>query len=94
MSDGSLDSVLGVIPIVVVGGVAVKFTDYVFPKLGGIQAPKPLIEHVRKVGKTSIQHKGRTYRRYRAGYSIWDKDEQRKTGDKKAFLCECGAEYG
>jgi len=48
----------------------------------------------RKIGKTSVKYKGRTYKRYKAGYSPWDREEQKKTGDKRAFLCECGADYG
>ena len=48
----------------------------------------------REIGKTSAKHKGKTYKRYKAGYSPWDKEEQKKTGDPKVFLCECGVEYG
>jgi len=46
------------------------------------------------IGKTSVRYKGKTYKRYKAGFSPWDKEEQRETGDKKAFFCECGVGYG
>ena len=49
---------------------------------------------MRRIGRTSVKHKGRTYRRYKAGYSPGDREEQKLTGDPKAFLCECGAKYG
>jgi len=47
-----------------------------------------------KIGKTSILFNKKKYRRYRAGYSPWDKEFQKEMGDEKAFLCECGAKYG
>ena len=30
MSDGALDSMIGIIPLAIVGGMAMKFTDYAF----------------------------------------------------------------
>ena len=45
-------------------------------------------------GKTSIKYKGKTYKRSRAGQSPWDRKLQRESGDRKAFYCECGVEYG
>jgi len=44
--------------------------------------------------KFSIKYKGKTYRRYKAGFSPDDRKFQKEEGDKKAFLCECGTEYG
>ncbi len=47
-----------------------------------------------EVGKTSVKYKGRTRKRYKAGYSPWDREEQKETGDPKAFFCEDGADFG
>lgn len=46
------------------------------------------------IGKTSVKYKGKTYRRYKAGYSPRDRRYQKEEGDPKAYLCECGAQFG
>ena len=45
-------------------------------------------------GKVSIKHRGKTYKRFRAGYSPQDKKFQEETKDPKAFYCECGTAFG
>ena len=45
-------------------------------------------------GRTSIRYKGRDYKRYKAGFSPRDREYQKEVKDRKAFLCECGVEYG
>ena len=45
-------------------------------------------------GKTSVKYQGKTCKRYRAGSSPDDKKWQKEVKDKKAFLCECGTDYG
>jgi len=45
-------------------------------------------------GKLSTRYRGKIYKRYRAGSSPQDKTLQKETKDKKAFYCECGADFG
>ena len=47
-----------------------------------------------QIGKTSVRHKGKTYRRWKAGYSPTERKEQKSTGDKTLVWCECGKDYG
>jgi hypothetical protein len=45
-------------------------------------------------GKLSVKYKGKAYKRYKVGSSPREKKEQKKTGDEKLVLCECGADFG
>lgn len=51
-------------------------------------------KRIARIGKTSIKHKGKSYRRWRRGYSPNDKRHQKETSNPKAFLCECGEKWG
>jgi len=59
--------------------------------IGGIGKKYDRSKHI---GKTKIKYNGKTYRRWKAGYSPRDKEYQRETGNPKDYLCECGAEWG
>ena len=48
----------------------------------------------RGIGKTQVRYEGKLYKRYKAGYSPWDREFQKEERDPKVFLCECGANYG
>ncbi len=45
-------------------------------------------------GKRQVKYKGKTYKRYRAGYSPTDRKMQKELKDPKFYLCECGTVWG
>lgn len=51
-------------------------------------------EHLLAIGKKLITYKGQRYRRYKVRYSPSDKEYQKRTGNDRKFLCECGADWG
>ena len=48
------------------------------------------------IGKTSIKYKGKTYRRYKAGYSPQDRKDIKTglLGKGEDWNCDCGVEFG
>jgi len=88
MADSTLT---GLIPVAVAGGIAMGMTQKMM-SMGGSPAQYP--KALRHIGKTSIVYKGKTYRRWKAGYSPEDRKWEKDTGDTFIVCESCGARKG
>ena len=84
-------AVTGLIPVAVAGGIAMGMTQKMM-SMGGSPAQYP--KAPKSIGKTSIVYKGKTYRRWKAGYSPEDRKWEKDTGDTFIVCESCGARKG